>query len=233
MKIHEGFEQNSLQWLVARAGIPTASEFGQLLTDKMEPRKGQMPETYLARKVAEAWLNGPLPGFNTLEMEMGHILEAEAIPWFEFEYSMTVSRVPFITTDDCKIGCSPDGLIGDDSGLEIKCPQPHTHVGYIMDNVLPEHYAPQVHGSLYVTGRKRWDFISYNRQFPKLVVSVFRDEVIQTRIAETVGKFLEKFEAAMQKLENMAGRPRPKKTFGFAPHVKPTETKTEENDLIP
>lgn len=232
MKIHEGFEQNSLAWLQARSGVPTASEFDQILTDKLEPRTGQMPKTFLARKVAEAWLNGPLPGFNTIEMEMGHTLEAEAIPWFEFEYSLKVNRVPFITTDDNRVGCSPDGLIEGRGGLEIKCPQPHTHVGYIMAGVLPECYAPQVYGSMYVTGFKHWDFISYNRQFPKLHVSVVFDDKINSRIGEALEAFLEKFEAAMQKLENMAGKPRPVKTFGFSEPKTPIK-QTSGIDLIP
>lgn len=231
MKIHEGFEQSSLQWLQARSGVVTASEFDQLFTDKLEPRTGQMPKSYLARKVAEAWLNGPLPGYNTLEMEMGQILEGEAIPWYEFEFGVEVRRVPLITTDCGRIGCSPDGLASDSSGLEIKCPQPHTHVGYIMGGVLPECYAPQVHGSMYVTGFKEWEFISYNRQFPKLHVCVEADAKIESRMGEILEAFLVKFEDAMQKLENMAGRKRPIKTFGFT-DVKP-KPEPQTIDLIP
>lgn len=218
MKIHEGFSQNSLEWLQARAGVVTASEMGNLLTDKLEPRKGQMVETYLSRKVAEAWLNGPLPGYNTIEMEIGQILESEAIPWFEFETGVEVRRVPFITTDCGRVGCSPDGLLPD-GGIEIKCPQPHTHVGYIMTGTLPECYAPQVYGSMYVTGLERWNFISYNRQLPKLNVVVESDDQILNRIDEAVGAFLIRLEAAMQKIENMAGRKRPVKTFGFSKPV--------------
>ena len=54
-------QQNSLEWLVARSGLPTASEFDNLISPKFEPRKGQMPESYLAQKLAERWIGGPLP----------------------------------------------------------------------------------------------------------------------------------------------------------------------------
>lgn len=210
MIVHNEYSQNSLEWLLARAGIPTASEFDNLVTPKFEIRKGQMPKTYLNLKVAETWQGGPVAGHMMLDMENGKILEDEAKPWYALEYGKEIQSVGFITTDDGKCGCSPDGLLDDECGIEIKCPLPQTHVGYVLGGQLPEQYAAQVHGSMYVTGMKRWKFLSYRRHFPPLLITVERDDKIQAVIAEAVEMFLENFDMAMAKMTEINGAPPPK-----------------------
>lgn len=212
MILRTQYAQHSVEWMLARSGIPTASEFSQLLTPKFEIRTGDMPRTYLSKKVAEAWQGGPLPGFNTWDMEQGSILEDQAVPWYELEYGEKVERVGFITTDDGRIGCSPDGLLtGDpirgDGGIEIKCPEMHTHVGYLLAGELPPPYSVQVHGSMYVTGRSWWKFLSYRRHFPPLLLTVHRDKAMQEKIAEALEQFLGRFDRAMERLTELNGGP--------------------------
>lgn len=206
MKIHPA-QQGSLDWMQARAGVATASEWDQLLTPEFAIRKGEMPKTYLAKKVAEAWLGGPLPGFNVWDTDQGHLLEEEAIPFFELETGIAVQRVGLVTTDDGLLGCSPDGLIGEDSGIECKCPAPQTHVSYVLAGVLPKDYAVQVHGSMFVTQRPTWKFLSYRRRFPPLILTIERDEEIQEKIAEALALFLGQFQAAMKRMEEINGGP--------------------------
>lgn len=206
MIIHPA-EQGSVEWMKARSGIPTASEFDQIVTPEFKLRTGQMPATYLAKKVSEAWLGGPLPSFNVFDMDQGRILEEEAIPFFELEHDLQISRVGLVTTDDGRIGCSPDGLLGEDGGIEIKCPDVHTHVGYLLGGILPKDYAAQVHGAMFVTGRTHWTFMSYRRKFPPLVLTINRDEKIQGRIAEALDQFLEQFGRAVMRLQELNGGP--------------------------
>lgn len=204
MKIHREYKQQSEAWMLARAGVATASEFDQLVTPKFELRKGQMPDSYLAAKLAERWLGGPLPGFTAFATEQGAILEEECIPWLEFEWSVPIDRVGFITTDDGRAGCSPDGLIGD-IGVEIKCPQPQNHVKYLLKNVVPDDYLLQVHGSMYVTGLKQWRFVSYRRLMPPLVLTVERDEAVIAVIDEAVTLFVDRLDRAYERLVELNG----------------------------
>lgn len=200
MKIFTDVQQGSVQWLQLHVGVPTASEFRQILTDELEPRTGEMPKTYLAKKLAEKWRNAPLPGFSSHSVEQGTIREEEARPWYELTHGIDVQQVGFVLADDGRCGCSPDGLIGDDSGLEIKCPEAQTHVKYLLNGGLPKEYAPQVYGSLFVTGRKEWRFLSYHRGFPALELTIKRDEAIMDRIGKTLAKFYKDFDAALAAL---------------------------------
>lgn len=211
-------EQGSVDWQLARAGIPTASEFDCLITPLGEIRTGETPKTYLAKKVAEAWQGGPLLEFNVFDMEAGQVLEKEARPWFEARYEVDIKTVGFITTDDGRIGCSPDGLIGDNSGIEIKCPKVETHVGYLLNGKLPKDYVAQVHGSMFVTGFKEWRFLSYRRRFPNLVLTVERDDKIQAALKQALGEFLQKFDAALKRMEEINGGPKP---LRYVHHIQP------------
>lgn len=215
--------QGSLEWLVARSGIPTASEFDQLLTPEFKIRTGQMPASYLAKKTAEWWIGGPLPGFTGLDMDFGKILEDEAIPGHMAMYESKIDRVGLVTNDEGTIGCSPDGLIGEDGGIEIKCPEPTAHVKYLLAGEVPKDYVAQVHGAMFVTGRPWWEFFSYRRKFPWLRLRVNRDEKIQATIGEALEMFLEQFEASKEEMIRLNGGPPIRPTMKLSePAPEPT-----------
>lgn len=219
MKIHTGFEQNSLEWLNARAGVVTASEFDCFMTTDFALRKGEMVRSYVARKVAERW-SGPLPGFNSIDMDFGKFREEEAIPAFEFETGAKVERVAFITDDSGKIGCSPDGLIGETRGLEVKCPTAEVHCKYLLNGELPKDYIQQVHAGMHVTGRTEWEFISYRRHFPMLMLNIPRNEEIQEKIGACLALLLPMIDAAYNHLVELNGGPPRARTATTIP-IKP------------
>jgi len=194
-----------------RAGIPTASEFGHLVTPKtFKVRDGKEMDSYVARKLAEAW-GGPIMGFQGGVMDQGTILESEAIPWFEFEFDTQVRRVGFITSDDGKMGCSPDGWVDGDYGIEIKCPQPEQHVRNLLAGKVPDNYLMQVHGSMLITKTGLWKFISYRRGFPKLILNVQRDEAIEEALTDALELFHMKFKVGWDYLcELNGGAPEPR-----------------------
>lgn len=198
-------KQGSTEWHLARAGVVTASEVDSLVTPKFEPRTGEGVKTYLYRKACERIMGPPVegPGGGTFAMDQGNVLEKIAIPWYEFRYNVAVDRVGLCLSDDGKVGCSPDGLIGDLQGLEIKCPTPPTHCQYLLEQRVPPDYLPQVHMCMFVTGRTEWTFVSYSPYLPPLVVTVLRDEAIQTVLRDTLAKFTAQVDASEKQIRAM------------------------------
>ncbi len=205
MKIHD-CEQGTLEWTKLHFGIPTASGLDNLLTPEFELRKGELPKTYVYKKVAEKLQGRPLIDLSasSFMLEQGMIIEEEARPWYALEYDKKIKQVGFISTDDGRFGCSPDGLIlNDDCGLEIKSPAAHTHVKYLCMGVLPKEYVCQVYGSMFATGFKRWIFVSYRRGFPALVLEIYRDEKAMAAIAGAIDSFHADFDRAMERISNI------------------------------
>jgi len=198
--------QGSPEWLQARLGIVTASELDALISPLWKPRTGAGVQTYLAKKLAERWQGSPLASYHGGSMEQGSMREDEAVAWYELEHDVNVRRVGFVLSDDGLMGCSPDGLL-DDGGLEIKCPEPHTHVGYLLADELPAEYRAQVYGSMYVTGLPRWQFMSYCRGFPPLVLTVETDPKVMEAIQEAVRSFALSLDSAWATVEERNGGP--------------------------
>src|SRR5882757_11245793 len=117
-------KQGSSEWAAARLGVVTASEIDALVSPTWKIRTGQGVDTYLYRKLAEKVMGYAGDGGGTFAMDQGNIIEKIAIPYYAFTYNVDVKTVGFCLSDDGRIGCSPDGLIGDFSGIEIKSPQP-------------------------------------------------------------------------------------------------------------
>lgn len=193
-------KQGSEEWFKARAGVVTASEFDNLISPEWKARVGQGRDAYLYRKLAERCMGIPLEQGGSWSTDQGKILEKEALPWVAFTRDANIERVGFITSDDGRIGCSPDGLIGDDGGIEAKCPNPDTHLKYLLSGEVPKEYRAQVYGSMYVTGRAWWYFLSYSRHFPPLLLKVERDEEIMDKIGYAIDWFLEDFSAAFNRI---------------------------------
>jgi hypothetical protein len=229
MKIHTD-PQGSIRWLQSRNGIPTASEFDALVTPEWKIRTGESPKTYLAKKVAEAWSGMPLPGWNTLDMEFGKILEDEALPFYTLETGIEVGRVGLITTDDGTVGCSPDGMLPDGTGIEVKCPEAHTHVKYLLAGILPKDYAAQVMGAMFVTGAPHWTFMSYCRRFPALIVKVLRDDDALAALSAALEQFKVNMAEAIAHLEALNGGP-PKRSQP-APATDTPQSWTSEAALM-
>ncbi len=205
MKIHD-CQQGTLEWTKLHFGIPTASGLDNLLSPEFLLRSGEMPKTYVYKKVAEKLQGRPLIDLSasSFMLEQGMIIEEEARPWYELEYDKKIKQVGFITTDDGRFGCSPDGLIlNDECGLEIKSPAAHTHVKYLVNGVLPKEYVAQVYGSMFATGFKKWIFVSYRRGFPALVLQIQRDEKAMSAIARAIDFFHNEFDSAMKRIQNV------------------------------
>lgn len=167
-------EQGSPEWLLARLGVPSASSYSKLITTT--GRASAQADAYINQLVAEKLTGEPTFFQVTDPMQRGMDLEPLARHAYEMETGNLVIQVGFLMHDTLEAGASPDGLIGENGGLEIKCPSGHTHVEYLRDDVLPTKYFQQVQGCLWISGRDWWDFMSYHPRMEPLIVRVFRDE---------------------------------------------------------
>lgn len=201
MKIIEG-KQYTPEWNEARRGIPTCSQFHRFITPKTE-KFGDGATSYIHELIAAKMRNDPAFLTDrpmTRDMEHGANLEDEARRAYAMERSVEPRQVAFCLSDCGRYGGSPDALVGEDGGVEIKCPQVKTHVGYMIDGKLPDEYRAQVHGLLIVTGRPWWDFFSYvGLDIDPVIIRVEPDDYTR-RLRVALEQFLERYERTVKKL---------------------------------
>lgn len=162
MTIHR-FAQYSEDWWRTRTGVITASEVGPFVVNSGAVA-AKARRKLIAKKLAE--LAGEVEeAFPNDAMKRGTALEPFARAEYSRMFSVEVEEVGFVSHDQLKLGCSPDGLVMDGEtivrGLEIKCPSPTTHTLWLLDGDLPEEHKWQVHMSMAIAGADCWDFFSY------------------------------------------------------------------------
>lgn len=210
MKVHD-VQQGSPEWLAARRGMPTASGFDRIVTAKTRKlaagRAGYMHELLAAWLIGEE-VTGDDGGAGF--MARGTALEDEARKWYSALRDVDVQQVGFITTDDGAYGCSPDGLVGDDGVVEIKCPSAKVMVGYLLDDdAARDAYYAQLQGSLLVTGRQWADLVVYNPFLPSTVGRVERDDEYLAILAPALVTFCAELRDARARLLALGCEPVP------------------------
>lgn len=189
------FDQRSPEWYTARRGIPTASEFGSIITAKRMDY-ASAADTYINALIDEIIRPDAERGFSgTRHMRRGCALEDNARELYAFMHDIEPRQVGFILSDDGTMGCSPDSLIDPDGGLEIKCPDGPTHVKWLRGKSVPDEYKAQTHGSMIITGRAWWDFLSYCPGYPPLLVRVTPD-AFTDKLRKHLVRFNTELEAA-------------------------------------
>ncbi len=159
MKIHKDLQQGTMEWLLARLGKLSASNVAPLMAAR---GLGKTAKTYALELVAERLTQMPKHISMSFAMEQGIEREPDAREIYEQSEGLTVEQVGGIEADG--LWFSPDGLVGEDGIIEIKCPQPPKHLANLLGEGI-EDYKPQIQFALMVTGRKWCDFISFNPDF--------------------------------------------------------------------
>ena len=205
-------EQGSPEWLQARMGVATASEFEKIVTPTGKPSAQAAKYAY---KLAVETLLGqiyddqgrPMGDIGNLPAVLrGKALEPQAAADYEFETGWKTTKVGLLVTDDGRIGASPDRIIetGNDlkGALELKCPMPATHMAYLIEG-FGKDYEVQVQGQMYVGGFDFVDRVSYLPGAPSVCVRTHRNEawmkILQTELSkftELLDRILEKARAA-------------------------------------
>lgn len=187
-------EQRTEEWFDARLGKATASRYADILNVLKNGQPGAMHQNYKAQLVIERLTGQNTEHFTNSAMEWGIECEPLAVEAYELETGNVTTDCGFLQHAELEAGASPDKLIDEDGGLEIKCPNTATHISYLRDGKLPSQYRAQVQGGMWISGRKWWDFVSFDPRMPEnarmFIVRVERDDKYISELEGAVVKFL-------------------------------------------
>lgn len=190
IRYHADLIQGSDEWLEARRGILTASEMKLIITPTLKPASNDKERSHLFELLAQRITGHVEPAYVSDDMLRGQEDEIEARALYAEHYA-PVQEMGFITNDEWgfTIGYSPDGLVGDDGGIEIKSRRQRHQIETILNGTMPADYLIQVQTGMLVTGRKWCDFISYSGGLPMAVIRVAADPAIQAAILDAAEAF--------------------------------------------
>ena len=198
-------EQRSPEWFEARLGRPTASRLGDVLaktrTGVSASRKNYRAELAVQR------LTGDIPEhYSNSTMQWGVDYEPVARLQYELETGYSVVDTSLWLHDTIEAGASPDGLVGDDGCLEIKCPNTATHLETLRTGKLPRQYQAQVQGQMWISGRQWCDFVSFDPRLPSnaqlFITRVDRDDLYIENLEQEIVEFLKEVDQEVEFVKN-------------------------------
>jgi putative phage-type endonuclease len=198
-------DQRTEEWFQARLGLVTASRVADVLA-KIKSGESASRRNYKIQLVSERLTGERQETYINQAMQDGIDREAFARDRYIQQFG-EVEEVGFIKHPTLEAGASPDGMVGEDGILEIKCPMGSTHTETLMTQDIPSKYVPQVQFQLLVSGRKWCDFVSYNPMFPKhlqiFVKRIEADPVYQKELESEVKQFLGEVDEVINKLKEI------------------------------
>jgi putative phage-type endonuclease len=178
MKIHN-IEQGTPEWFEVRKLKMTASNAQAI------GNNGKGLEAYIYQLLAESLSSAPKESYTNEHIERGKELEAQARSLYELENDVVIEEVGFIELSEY-VGCSPDGLIGKEGGIEIKCVNDVKHLKTLLNGTkeIDSAYIWQIQMSLLITNRKWWDYVQYNPNFESslFIYKIVPDETMQEKL---------------------------------------------------
>lgn len=203
----DNIEQGSLEWLKLRAGKVTASRVADVIA-KTKTGVSASRAKYAGELIAERLTGSPAERYSNAAMAWGTEMEPEARSAYEYNRAAKVEQVAFVlhpTIGDS--GASPDGLVGDDGLVEIKCPETHTHIETLLGQAVPSKYVTQMQWQMACTGRAWCDFVSYDPRLPEpmrfFCKRVMRDEVTIAELEREVVAFLNEVRGTVTRLQRL------------------------------
>lgn len=205
MEIITNIEQGSKEWLDLRLGMITASRMKDVLSNGRGGKPSKTAESYMIELIAEQLSGESKPFFENDAMRWGTETEPQARAMYELESGNDVEEVAFIVKNEF-IGVSPDGLIGDNGMLEIKCPTTTTQIKRALSKSYHADYKAQIQAQLWVAEREWCDFVSFDPRLdcgPSFLIErVERDEEFISEMETTVSSFIDRIIILMVKLTN-------------------------------
>ena len=204
-----GIKQNTKEWDEARQGIPTVSAFSRIMTPKFalsSQSTGYIGELLAVGVADESEENR----FYSGNMKEGHKRESEALSYYSFVEGVETTECGIVYRDSSySVSCSPDSLVGDRGGVELKNPMLKTHISTLASNDIPAEHLPQLYGSLYVTGRDWWDFVSYHPKANTFIKRVYATDTViikgkKVLILELINDAVTLFNRRLEKVRLLA-----------------------------
>ncbi len=204
MNIIETCEQGSAEWLSMRLGKVTASRVKDVLSKGRGKAPSKTAESYMMELIAEVLTGESKPFFENDAMRWGTETEPQARSMYEVNNGfVTVKEVAFVEHNE-QVGISPDGLVGEDGLLEIKCPNTTTQLKRALSDDYSADYKAQIQMQLWVTERQWCDFVSFDPRLDcaagYLQQRVERDEEYIEEMKIKVYAFVEKMNELIEKL---------------------------------
>jgi putative phage-type endonuclease len=201
-------EQGTEEWKMARLGHVSASNIAAVMSKGKDKTESAIRRAYKIKLVAERLTGKPQESYKNAAMEWGNEQEPFARMAYEARMNVLVEKTGFWKHPYKDwVGVSPDGLVGEDGLIEIKCPNTTTHLEYIFDDVVPTEYRKQIQMQLWVTGRQWCDFVSYDPRLPEnnqlFIKRMNWDGEFTAIMGIEVNKFLDEIQAIIDKLKGM------------------------------
>ena len=200
-------EQKSEEWFKARLGKVTASRVADVLA-KTKTGYSASRDNYMAQLVVERMTNTQAESFTNAAMQWGTDQEPFARAAYEVAQNVMVEETGLVDHPTIPMaGASPDGLIGEDGLVEIKCPNTATHIDTLLTQTVPAKYITQMQFQMACTGRQWCDFVSFDPRMPAkaqlFVKRVMRDEAFIKEIETEIKKFLAEVTAKVEQLNKL------------------------------
>ena len=203
-------EQRTDEWFSARLGKVTASRVSDVVA-KTKSGYSASRDNYMAQLVCERLTNKPTESFSNAAMDWGTQTEPLARAAYEIYANYFVNEVGFI--DHPRIlwsGASPDGLVGDDGLIEIKCPNTSTHIDTLLSQTVPKKYNDQMQWQMACTGKEWCDFVSYDPRLPEhlrlFVKRIDRDAQYINLLEHEIIVFNGEIQEKLSKLKALGGQ---------------------------
>jgi len=201
-------EQRTPDWRAARLGKATSSRVADIVA-RTKSGYSTSRANYAAELICERLTGAAAEGFVSAAMAWGVEKEPEARRLYAFEQDVGVSTVGFLDHPRVPMaGASPDGLVGAEGLVEVKCPITATHLDTLLGQAIPGRYLTQMQWQMAVTGRSWCDFVFYDPRLPAhlrlFVRRVPRDAILIAALEAEVARFLADIEATLAKLQGLA-----------------------------
>jgi predicted phage-related endonuclease len=198
-------EQGTDEWFDARLGLATASRFKDVLAT-IKNGESAARRNYRAELVVERLTGKPLDRFKTAAMEWGNDTEDLARMTYMLITGNKVKETGFWKHPVLEAGASPDGLVGKDGLIEIKCKNLANHIEVLRIGRMPKEHEAQVQGQMLMTNRKWCDFVSFAPELPEnaqtLIVRVERDNNYIANLLSELETFLNEVEDEVNFIKN-------------------------------